>query len=231
MALVSGLEPQRRPSRVSVFLDGEFWRGLDAALAAELGLRTGQEIDEERLSLLAQADDRQKCYAYCLRLLGYRQRTVWEVGVRLRQRGYREDVCQGTLRRLTDCGLLDDRRFAEEWVDARFHNLHGRTRIRKELLSKGLAKDIVEEALRRITDDAESDSLAKALSRRSRALERLDRTVTRRRLTAWLLRRGYSPEGVARALRGLETAHERGRTDAVEAQDVIGDDAADRSLS
>ena len=41
---ITRIAPQRDPSRVSIYLDGDFALGLSAQIAEERGLRTGQVL-------------------------------------------------------------------------------------------------------------------------------------------------------------------------------------------
>ena len=71
--------------------------------------------------------------------------------------------------------------------------------LRQELLAKGIASELVEEALSRdLAEERNAVAIAEKAMRRMRSL---DSRVARRRLAAALARRGYSYEVAGHAIR------------------------------
>lgn len=82
------------------------------------------------------------------RYLNRRERTVAEVRRHLLGRGLDEADVDGVVAELVDRGHLDDRRFARLFVeDRRLLEQWGSERIRRGLLARGVAPDMVEAAL------------------------------------------------------------------------------------
>lgn len=127
-----------------------------------------------------------------LRYIDYAPRTTAEVRRRLARAQVTSEVIEAVITALQSAGLLDDARFSREWVESRSGSKrYGRLRLAAELRAKGIPLEQITEALRDI--DANSE-LHAALSL---ARERLGGTVnpdpaTRRRLVAYLQRRGYN---------------------------------------
>jgi regulatory protein len=110
------------------------------------------------------------------------------------------------LDRFAELGLVDDEAYARAWVRSRHAGRGlGRRALRHELLTRGVDRDVIDEAVAEITSDDE-DAAARALVRARRpGLARYDRTTQRRRLVALLARRGYSA-AVAAAVVAREMA-------------------------
>lgn len=144
------------------------------------------------------------CHDRALRLLAVRPRSRRELEVRLLRAGFDREEVQDELARLTEVGLLDDERFAadvvEHAVDVR---RSGRRAIATALASKGIGRDTIERALSIVPGDEEAR--AEELARvRAPHLAGLAPEAAYRRLTSFLVRRGYSPEIARRAAaRGL----------------------------
>jgi regulatory protein len=92
--------------------------------------------------------------------------------------------------RLVRAGLLDDREFARYWVDnrARF-NPRGLRGLRHELQQKGVSRDIIDDAL--ATFDVET-AARKTVEDGARRLSQEDPSAFRRKLQAYMARRGFS---------------------------------------
>ena len=137
------------------------------------------------------------------RFLEVRSRSVLEVRRRLTTAGYRADLVDGAIERLTELGMLDDRAFAEAWIASRDRaRPRGERALRSELILKGIERDLIDELLdARRTDDqgsaAEPDVEAarRLLERNARALARVaDPRMRRQRAYALLARNGFDPE-------------------------------------
>jgi len=99
------------------------------------------------------------------------------------------------LDRLATAGLIDDTDFAEQWVRSRReHAGKGRKVLAAELRTKGVAEDVIAEALAGIDAGAERDRAEQLVQGKLRreTLGVDDLRVTRR-LVAMLARRGYNP--------------------------------------
>ncbi len=181
---------KRREKRVNVYLDGEFALSLAAEVVLKEGLHTGQEITVAELTALADADRQQRCLNAAGRFLAYRPRSQAEVRQRLQKRGFEEIYITRTLNKLKEQGLVDDAAFARYWIDNReSFSPRSRRLTRLELLRKGLAKDIIEDVLAGLD---EGDSAYRAALSKARHLSPADYEDFRKRLGAYLARRGFN---------------------------------------
>jgi len=192
---ITALRVQRRNrNRVNVYLDGRFAFGLAAIEAARL--RVGQVLSDEDIARLRQRDTAERAAGRALDLLSYRPRSEAEIRERLTER-YDPETAGEVLERLRRSGLVDDREFARYWVQNRLeHNPRGAVALRQELYQKGVDESAIEEAL---AEYDEEEAAARAAEMARRKLRGLPPDVFRRRLTDYLLRRGFS-YGVVRAV-------------------------------
>lgn len=200
MPKITAIEPQKRnPQRVNIYLDGEFAFGLTRLVAA--WLRVGDELNAEKIASLQEADAREQALQYALRLLAYRPRSQAEVRQRLEQRGWNERTIEETLERLRQNGLLNDAAFAHSWVENR-HTFRprGRRLLIQELRQKGLDEQTIQDAL---SDTDEEEAAYTAARTRAQRLKGLEPRLFYRRLTTYLVRRGFSYETAGTIARRL----------------------------
>ncbi len=185
---ITALKVQKRNrNRVNVYLDGRFAFGLAAIEAARL--RVGQVLSDEEIARLRQRDSAERAADRALDLLSYRPRSEAELRQRLAEK-YDEETVAAAIERMRRSGLVDDGEFARYWIQNRLqHNPRGAMALRQELYQKGVDESAIEEAL---AEYDEEEAATRAAEMALRKLRGLSPDVLRRRLTDYLLRRGFS---------------------------------------
>ncbi|MGV9267200.1 regulatory protein RecX [Kitasatospora sp. NPDC003701] len=143
------------------------------------------------------ADPEARARDICLRLLTGAAKTRKQLADALRRREIPDEVADGVLTRLEEVGLIDDAAFAQAWVESR-HAVRGLSRraLAQELRTKGVAGELVEQAVAQLDYDDETEAARALVERKLRATAGLERQARTRRLVGVLARRGYS-EGLA----------------------------------
>jgi regulatory protein len=141
-----------------------------------------------------ESGERADAWQTALKYLAARARTTHEVRQALAGRGYPPDDIATVIARLVAARYLDDADFARTWVIARARRgAAGPARLARELRAKGIPEAQIKAALRAL--EAEWDASAatdEAAQRKLKSLEGLPTAVARRRLAAYLERRGFA---------------------------------------
>ncbi|HJP73321.1 MAG TPA: regulatory protein RecX [Pseudonocardiaceae bacterium] len=130
-------------------------------------------------------------------MLTARPLTRAELHKKLIGRGYEQDIAERVLNRLDEVGLIDDAAVAEVWVRSR-HNYQGLARkaLSIELRRKGVADELVAEAVSAVDAEAEEQRARELIRKKLRGTVPADEVTAVRRLVGMLARKGYS-EGLA----------------------------------
>lgn len=140
-----------------------------------------------------------------LGLLAVRQRSRHELLQRLVGAGFDRLDVEDELARLEAVGLVDDERFAEEFVEhAVGRRLEGRRSVTSSLVAKGIDRGTIERTLEGVGTDDETRAVELAKLRAGR-LRSVPPDAAYRRLVSFLARRGYDG-GVARRAARLALA-------------------------
>jgi regulatory protein len=108
----------------------------------------------------------------------------------LQRQGYSGECLEKALAKLKEQGLVDDAAFARFWKDNReTFSPRSRRLTKMELKQKGLDGDIIEQVIGEIDD---GESAYRAAVKRAPRLAGIDYQDFRRRLGAYLGRRGFS---------------------------------------
>lgn len=200
MGQVTAIEPQaRHANRFNLYVDNEFALDLSALVAARL--RVGQMLTEEELAELARTEALEDARERALRFLEPRPRSSAEVKQHLFKKKIATDVIEQTIMRLTEAGLLDDAAFAKYWVENRetFRPRAGRA-LKFELKRKGISDANIGDALGEID---ESESAYRAAENRAKRWSELERREFFEKVTAFLVRRGFSYDIAKQAAKRL----------------------------
>jgi regulatory protein len=165
------------------------------------GLRVGTELDASAIDAVKDAEARRLCLQSALRLLSYRPRSEAELRQRLTTAQRNPAVVPETIERLKHAGLVDDRQFAERWVEERNRRAPRSGRlIAQELRNHGVASQLIVGAAS-VVD--ERDAAYRAAERRARALAGSPFQQFQQRVGGLLLRRGFSYEVVHETVSAL----------------------------
>ena len=207
--ILTGLAPDpRRPDYRLVDVDRGRFASLRVADLADLDLRIGAEIPApvfERLQALA---DLEAAHRAALRALVRRAHARHDLRRRLLQKQHPAAAVDGALERLSAAGLLEDTRFAVDYAAAKARRGRGPARLIGDLLAQGVDRRVAEEAVR---DALASEGIDPALAvralaaKRARQLAGLSPTVRKRRLVAFLVRRGFNGGTIREVVESLNS--------------------------
>jgi regulatory protein len=203
MPEITGVRVRR--GRARVFVDGEFWAEIDAAVAVERGLREGVALGLEELDEARVAGERALAMARALNYLGYRARSEKEVRDRLRRYGYGEETVGSVVARLKELGYLDDEDFARLVAREKARG-YGPRRVSAELRKSGVGADLARDAVEE--EFARRSQLEDARSAAARRYNRGGSDAEARRVYGFLVRRGYSAEVCAEVAREYREAEQ-----------------------
>ncbi len=149
---------------------------------------------------MSDAEPSEFARAAALRLLAYRPRSESEMRTRLRRR-FPAAVVEDVLSVLKRESLLDDVAFASLWRRSReSRRPRSAAAIRRELVSRGVARDAADEAVRGVDDE---ENAYRAGEKAARRWADVDLPTLRRKLWGYLRRRGFGASVSLRAIARL----------------------------
>jgi len=205
--ILTGLAPDpRRPDYRLVEVDRGRFASLPAADLADLELRIGAELPEPVLQRLQELADIEAAHRAALRALARRAHACLDLRRRLLQKQHPPAAIDVALDRLLSAGLLDDARFAVDYAAAKALRGRGPARLIRDLLSQGVDRRVAEEGVRTSLAGEgldPADAVRALAEKRARQLAALPPTVRKRRLTAFLMRRGFQGSDIRAVIDGL----------------------------
>ena len=150
---------------------------------------------------------RPTAYNYALNLLSARPYSTQALHRKLIQKEYPAADADDAVRRLVDAGLLDDGKYAEQYARSKILSAGAsKRRLTQDLYRKGIKGDVATAAIAQVIEDEEIDTAAvveRAARKKLAQLGDLEPLVLRRRLFAFLARRGYDVDEIKRVVSSL----------------------------
>lgn len=153
MGIVTKIEYQKNKTRVNIYVDGEFFCGLNSEVLFSNQIKVGSEVDEQRLKALIFESEVKKGVSYVFGLLAKKPYTEREIRTKLYQKGYSSETTQKIIETIKEYKLIDDSDYAKTYVDS--NKTKSKREIEFNLSQKGIDKHIIQNAVNDIENDDE----------------------------------------------------------------------------
>ena len=204
-------EHPRKAGRYVVDVDGKQVAVVTADALAATKARVGIVVDERLAAHLNEANELTAAYDRALNLLTFRARSARELHRRLVQKGVTAERADRVITKLREVGLIDDADFARQLTRSKMSAGASRRRVHQELFKRGVPREVADEAVEQVVGEeglSDAESIERIARKKWRSLSSVDELTRRRRLFAFLARRGFDSDDVSRVVRQLagETA-------------------------
>ena len=204
MPIITAITPTpRHAGRFEVLVEGKPYATLSLDAIDRLGLAVGNDV-AGLVEQLAEEAAQLKVYDRALNMLAFRARSSAELSRSLVRKGEPKALVERAVARLLEQGLLDDAAFAQSFTRAKVLGAgQSKRRVQQDLARRGVARTVTDEAIATVFEEEAVDQGAvveQAARKKLRSLAKHDPAVRRRRLYAFLARRGYDGDDVRRAM-------------------------------
>ncbi len=187
--------------RYSLFCDSEFVFSIDGHTLLTYGLRVGLPVSPDMLEEIKEKSDSQLVNNKAIQLLSMRAHSRYELSVKLRKITDNTDVINDILDSLEQTGVIDDKAFATAFADELLNiKKYGPSRIRMQLMSKGISRQIVDEVLLEQNDDVDSSMTMICDMIEMRYIEKIKTKKDTEKVISALIRRGYRVSDILTAV-------------------------------
>ena len=156
MKVITDLKVQvKNKKRVSVYLDGVYFCGLDLATAVLNRLKVGAMIDESELVKIQLESEQSTAFDKALKFIERSVKTERSVREKLKSYGYVDEVINTVIEKLKGYNFVNDKNYAERYVNT-YSKYKGKRLIKAELKQKGVSENDANSALEDVENELES---------------------------------------------------------------------------
>lgn len=200
MVITQLAQGKRNPTHIHVSVDGEYAFTTSIDLVTRYHLKEGTHLAGEQMqellgeALFGQAKER------ALSLLSRRPYARRELVRKLRER-VPQETAEAAADRMEELGLIDDADYAARYASDLYKLKHkSLSHIRQALRQRGIAEDVIRSVLEPYEEEDEEEQILRVIEKKYRSKLTADWEKNRPKVTAALMRLGFSYSGVRQAL-------------------------------
>ncbi len=197
---------KKRKNRCSIYLDDEFGFGLHQDVLFQFGLKKGDSLTEDQIEEILYSEEKKKAKERALNFLSYRDRSEKEMRTKLKQVGFEEKIIDLVVDDLKKPKLIDDEKFALTFAKSKLATRPmGEYLLKQELVQKGINREIIEQTVGHIYEKKSPLKIALELAhKRKKLVANLDEIKAKKRVSDFLLRRGFNWDVVSQVIEQWE---------------------------
>lgn len=198
---ITDITPQKQNERENIFIDDKFAFGVSSELRYKYDLHIGKEITDDFINDVLKAEEQNKVLNHAFNILSYSQNSKKGLYTKLMRKGYEEEFVLKAIEYCEERNYINDKLYAENFIKDKTNiNKYGPNKVRYDLISKGVSKDIIDEVLV-IDSDDEYERAIELANKRIKSYKNDDKAAIYRKLGGFLQRRGYTYDVVSKVLR------------------------------
>lgn len=200
MPVITSIEFQKnKQDRVNIFLDGEFFCGMQELTCVKHSLKAGKEVSKETLTDYVLESDKEAAMNKVGKLLGHGLKTEKQLIAYLVSKGYDPIIQQYILDKLKQYNIVDDEHFARAYV-ADHGRICGRKKLEYALINKGISKELISKVLENfeVDEDAILNEAKKFLKNKEINSKQIQKLIQH------LSYKGYEWEDITKVITALK---------------------------
>ena len=198
-------------SDVTIYFDNDSLLFLAVEVFLKSGLKKGDDISEDRFSLLIEQNKIFHIRQRAFRLLGRRQHSSSELSRKLWNKDYEQKLIDEVIDDLQNKGYLDDKEFIRAFVaeKSKAKNWSGK-KIKAELFKRGVASKLIDEILDTQNKNSDDDSAMKLAKKKYEVLlkRNFEPKELRNKLSTYMFSKGFEYELIKEVISKLVKAND-----------------------
>ena len=186
---------EKNKKRVNVYLDGEFYRGMDLFTVMSNRLKVGDEVDEVRLAEICAENDYSAALDLSLNYISRSMHTKMQMIVYLKKKGFDGKTIARVIDKLEEYDYINDETYAKKYAAEKAKS-SGKRKIAFELKTKGVDEKITESVLNEGFSEEEGCYTVAAKYLKGKAVD----YQMKQRCYRYLVGKGFSYEAAKTAL-------------------------------
>ena len=196
MGIITAIEPQKKnKGRVSLFIDGEFFCGLEMLTVLKFRLKEKQAMEESELLSLVLDSELTVAFEKAMGQINVRMRTRKEIEEYLKDKKFSEEVIASTIAKLVNYRYVDDAEFCRHYIAAKRQSW-GEIKIKYMLSGLGVESSTIEEVYAATSSQVEEACRL--------AIKKFSTEPDKQKVFGFLMRKGFDSSTIKSAFKQID---------------------------
>lgn len=196
MVITQIQQAKKNINRVNIFLDNNFWVGLDKDELLNFNLFNGKEITFQDKQEIEKSSSDTKLFTKAANYIQIRPRSIKEIRDYLYRKESDKETSEIIIQKLKDKNLLSDEEFAKWLIVNRIASgRYGEVKIKAELYKKGVKRDIIERTYLENVSDEDKEAIEENANKQAlkfiKIIKAENKYELKSKLIQKLMARGY----------------------------------------
>lgn len=201
---ITAIQAQKHKGRYNIFIDGQYRFPVSEEVLIQFRLHKDQEITNDQIQAITDADSISKAYNKALDYLSYQLRTEKEIIQYLQKHEFTDLQIEPVLQRLRNQGYINDLEYAKSYVRTIAKTSDkGPTVITQNLRKKGVLENDIETALEEFSFEDQLQNTIKIAQKLARKYHREAFKTLIQKIKNGLFVKGFSSEIITETINQL----------------------------
>lgn len=206
---ITKIDTQKRAGRYNVYLNDKYAFAVSEEVLIRYRLAKGLEIDDGLEKEIVASDDVSKLYSRSLDYLSHQLRAESEVREKLSGISENQNAIDEVIQRLIDEKLIDDQNYADSYVRTMILTSDkGPSVIRRNLKSKKISDQIIEDSVAQFSDDQMKENASKLAEKQFKHYHNQPFKMRMQKVRQSLMVKGFSTDLINSVFEDLDFVEE-----------------------
>lgn len=188
-------------SKYKVFLSNGSSIVLHENIIIKYNLLISKKIEEDMYDIIIKDNNNYLLYDMVLKYINTKMRCEFEIITYLKKKNIDDNLINLIINKLKEEGFIDDRKYIKSYISDKVRlNHYGLNKIRNELISLKIDKNMIDEEIENYDKSDVSNNLLKLIEKKLKSNKNYAGDVLRQRILLEFTNKGYSREEILEIL-------------------------------
>lgn len=140
--MIISLEKQKKGERYNLYLDGEFYSGIEPDSIVKYHLKDGIDLDKEKVDEILLESESFYGFNKVLKYISKSMKTTGEIEDYLKKHDFKQIVIANIINKLNEYKYVNDELYCKSYIDF-YKEKYGKNKIKQNLLLKKIDEEII----------------------------------------------------------------------------------------
>ena len=143
--MIISLEKQKKGDRYNLYLDGEFYNGIEPDSIVKYHLKDGIDIEKEKVDEILLESESFYGFNKVLKYISKSMKTTGEIEDYLKKHDFKQIVIANIINKLNEYKYVNDELYCKSYIDF-YKEKYGKNKIKQNLLLKKIDEEIIKQS-------------------------------------------------------------------------------------